>query len=119
MGGNCCSAASIVAFPQIPQLDELKTCRLNFAASNVRRIASERCRPRCSVGGSVAGRGDLENVRRAAHDSLGQRKTGRELAIVSRRAHHDRDAVAFDPDLERLFDRDFVGYSSAQIRPPR
>ncbi len=26
-------AALIVAFPQIPQLDELKTCRLNFVAS--------------------------------------------------------------------------------------
>ena len=42
------------------------------------------------------------------NDSFGQRETGGEFAIVPGRPHDDRDAVAFDPNLQRLFRRDFI-----------
>ena len=41
-------------------------------------------------------------------DSLRQAEPGRQLGVVPRRAHGDRDRVVADPDLERLFHDDGV-----------
>ncbi len=42
-------------------------------------------------------------------DSFSQSEPGGEFAIVAGRAHDHRDAAAFNPNLERLLGRDFIG----------
>ncbi len=51
---------------------------------------------------------EIKNIGSRADEIFRQEKTRREFPVVARRPHHDRNAVAFDPDLQRFFDRDLV-----------
>src|SRR5665213_2346990 len=71
--------------------------RLHFELDAVRRqVVRQRCRDR--------------------PETFAEREPHRELFVVARRAHRDRDRLATDPDLERLFDRDEVLLSYATAR---
>ena len=52
---------------------------------------------------------------RVANDPFGQDKARGQLAIVSRGAHHDSDALAFDADFERLLHREFIGSAAGAV----
>ena len=65
-------------------------------------------------GSSGYTRGDVENVRRGLDDSLAQQEARSKLAIMTGCAHHDRDAVTFDPDFEGLFHRHGIFLQAAR-----
>ena len=81
------------------------TCRSSAAAARVeaRRVDVDRVR------GEVVG-----HARARRPQPLGEAEAERELLVVPRRPHRDRDRLAADPDLERLLDGDEVG----SVAPP-
>ena len=76
--------------------------RRSRSGSKPRRIDLDR------VGREIVGEarcGRLETFRHAESE--------RELLVVPRRSHRDRDGLAADPDLERLLDRDEIAVGLA------
>ena len=108
IGGNCSITASIVALPQIPQLDELKTWRLNFAGS--KRMGSVRAMlTTLSAGRSVVRQ---EVISKISFDSRTIPSVRAKPAASSLSCPGVRITTAtglsFDPNLERFFNRDLV-----------
>src|SRR5690606_1801068 len=70
-----------------------------------------------AVRGRLPARRDARDLLALANDAFGEQKAHRELSVVARRAHRDRDAFlgaaavgprVAEPDLERFLGRDNV-----------
>src|SRR5690349_11180423 len=61
---------------------------------------------------------NLEDVRRALDQALGEEETGGQFRIVPRRAHRDHDGTGLDLNLQRLLDGQLVEGAEERLAPP-
>src|SRR5260370_33615431 len=65
---------------------------------------------------------DLNKITGCVHEALGHKKSCRQFAILARRPHDNGDAMALNPDFQRLFDGQaifLVSFSRAIDAPDR
>jgi hypothetical protein len=63
---------------------------------------------------------DVNKIAGCAHQALGHEKASRQLAILARRSHDDRNAVVFNSDFQRLFGSQEISFLAAggTVHPP-
>ena len=103
-GGIRFRTAAMLSLPHSPQAAVARRTRRAAPASSARPPAAvtsttfSRSRP--AVFAAVDERGDVVHRR---DDALREQQPGGEIQIVSGRPHRDDQALAADPDLQRLF----------------